>query len=210
MKDFFRFFILLFLLSPVVLKQNLCAQQNIYVSSISWHTGLVIPAASFPDSLWTAQHDFSDADYLEIGWGDADYYVHNGFHLWYAIKSMFWPTPSVLHLNAINKPVEEFYFNTRVVKIEVSDEQLRRIVHYIIQGFELDANADIIPVSKGKDPRSHFFRSRESYYFPKNSNVWAARALKEAGFPVRPFWLQTTGCVLNRARDFGKLVVEKE
>lgn len=210
MKDFFKFLPLLFFTSFVINGQNLHAQHEIYVSSISWHTGILIPADTFPDSLWTEDHNYSDAAYLEIGWGEADYYTHDGFHLWYAIKSVFWPTPSVLHINAIDRPVEEYYFDTEVVKTEVSDEQLQQLIGYITRGFELDKNGNIIPVAEGKNLRSHFFRSRESYYFPKNSNVWAAKALKEAGFPVSPFRLQTTGCVINKAADFGELVVEKK
>lgn len=185
-------------------------QHAIYVSSISWHTGIVVPGYSLPDSLWREGHLYEDIPYLEFGWGDTDYFTYDGFDLWYAIKAAFWPTSSALHLNPIHQQVEEYYFDTDVVRIELNDEQLRRLSLYLIEELELDENGKIIPVAKGVYPDSHFYKGNSSYYFPKNSNVWAARAIQRAGFSISPIWHQTTGCLLNKVEDFGKPVVEKD
>lgn len=182
----------------------------IYVSSISWHTGIVVPAYSLPDSLWRENHNYADAAYLEIGWGEADFYPHRGFNLWYALKSVFWPTSSVLHINPIHRQVDEYYYNTEVVRIEINDEQLRRLSFYLVEEFERDERGKIIPAAEGIYSDSYFYEGSSSYYFPKNSNVWAARALKEAGFSISPIWHQTTASVLNKAEDFGELVVEED
>ncbi|WP_143962882.1 DUF2459 domain-containing protein [Litoribacter populi] len=181
----------------------------IYVSSISWHTGLVIPGDVLPDSIWSEGHDYGDAPYLEIGWGDADFYPHERFNLWYAFKAVFWPTSSVLHFKPIRRNVEDHYFDTNVVKIELTDEQLHQLVLYLIEQLELDDNGKIIPATEGLYSNSHFYEGSSSYYFPNNSNVWVARAIREAGFSLRPIWLQTTGMVLNKVEDFGIRVVEK-
>ncbi|WP_198675293.1 DUF2459 domain-containing protein [Pleomorphovibrio marinus] len=79
---------------------------TIYVSSINWHTGIVVPAYALPDSLWAEYPEYKSYTYLEIGWGDADFYTHEGFNLLYAFKTVFWPTSSVLHLNPIDRKVE--------------------------------------------------------------------------------------------------------
>lgn len=203
-------FVLLLLAPRANARQELEKKHVIYVSSISWHTGIVVPAYSLPDSLWKEGHTYADASYLEIGWGEADYYPNEGFNLWYALKSVFWPTASVLHINPIHGQVEKYYSNTDVVKIEVNDKQLRRLSLYLVEGFRLDENGKIIPAAEGKHPDSYFYEGNSSYYFPKNSNVWAARALKKAGFSISPIWYQTTGCLLNKAEEFGKLVVEED
>lgn len=180
----------------------------IYVSSISWHTGIVIPAYSVPDSILSEGHNYSEASYLEIGWGEADYYPDEGFNLWYALKSVFWPTASVVHINPINMQVEDYYYNTDVVRIEIDDEQLEDLSSFLLGSLEFDENGKIIPAAEGKRMDSFFYKSSENYYFPKNSNVWAARAIKRAGFSINPIWYQTTGCLLNKTEDFGELVVE--
>ena len=182
----------------------------VYVSSISWHTGIIIPAYALPDSLWHEGHDYSNADFLEIGWGDKDFFTHPGFHLWYAFKAVFWPTSSALHINPIHRKVEDFYYRTDVVKIALDDDQLYQLCLYLVDEFMLDENQKIIPVAEGFYQRSHFYKGSSSYYFPNNSNVWVAKALKKAGFPVRPIWHQTTGSVLKTVAEFGELVVEGE
>src|SRR5690554_2778052 len=75
----------------------------IYLSSIGWHTGIVVPAYTLPDSLWGEKLPYADNFYLEIGWGDEDFFTHPGFNLWYAIKAVFWPTSSVLHIRPIGR-----------------------------------------------------------------------------------------------------------
>jgi uncharacterized protein (TIGR02117 family) len=207
-----QFFLMSFLLLSLQAngKQADKKTQSIYVSSISWHTGIVVPASGLPDSIWPEGHRYEDAAYLEIGWGEVDFYPSEGFNLWYALKSVFWPTSSVLHVNPIYRSVEEFYTNTDVVKIELTEEQLRAICRYLMEEFERDEKGKIIPAAEGIYPTSQFYRGSSSYYFPKNSNVWAARAIQRAGFSLRPIWLQTTGCVLKKVENFGELVVEKD
>lgn len=180
----------------------------IYVSSISWHTGIVIPGYALPDSLWQEGKDYSKAPYLEIGWGDKDFFTHPGFNLWYAFKAVFWPTSSALHINPIHRKVEDFYYKTDLVKIELNDDQLYQLCLFLVGEFKLDENHKIIPVAGGFYQDSNFYKGRSSYYFPNNSNVWAARSVKRAGFPIRPIWHQTTGSVLKKVAEFGELVVE--
>jgi uncharacterized protein (TIGR02117 family) len=179
----------------------------IYVSSIGWHTGVVVPAGSFPEEIWKEGHDYSDANYLELGWGDRDYYTHDGFHLGYAIKAALWPTRSVIHINPIHRAVEEYYTFTDVVKIEIDGRQLSDLIDYLVGSLQLE-NGKLIPVAAGIYSKSNFYESRERYYLLKNSNFWAARALRKAGLPINAIWHQTTRSVLNKAEEFGERVVQ--
>lgn len=203
-------YILLFTASLGIAQQQSGEPHTIYVSSISWHTGIVVPAYSMPDSLWPEGHHYPQDSYLEIGWGEADYFPNEGFNLWYALKSAFWPTSSVLHVNPIGVHVENYYTATDVVRIEVNEAQLNQLIYYLIEEFELDGEGMAIPSEPGLQVDSYFYEGSSSYYFPNNSNVWAARALKRAGFSISPIWYQTTGWVLNKAEDFGRLVVEDD
>lgn len=182
----------------------------IYVSSISWHTGIVIPLYALPDSLWKEGPNHTENTYLEIGWGDKDFFTHEGFNFWYAFKAIFWPTSSALHVKPIYRQIEAYYTDTNVVKIKMNDEQLQRLSLYLMEEFELDEDGKIIPAADGFYPDSRFYKGSSSYYFPNNSNVWVARAIKRAGFTIRPIWYQTTGRVLNKVEEFGTLVVEKD
>ena len=181
-------------------------QHSIYVSKLGWHTGVVVPAYALPDSLWGEDNSFADTTFLEIGWGDADFFPSDRFNVWYALKAMFFPTPSVMHVNPIHRPVEEYYYDTEAVRINMNDEQLEGLVQFLIEEFELDQEGRAIPDADGFYAESQFYKSSSYYYFPNNSNVWAARAIRRAGFSLRPIWYQTTGWVLNKMEDFGERI----
>ena len=186
-------------------------RHTIYVASISWHTGIIVPGYSIPDSLWPVQHNFSKFDYLEIGWGDRDFYQHPKFNLWYIIKAALWPTPTALHVLPLKEEnIEINYIDTKVVKLKITQKELNDLSHFLVSQFELNEQGKVIPLNEGFYINSQFFAGSGKYYFPKNSNVWAAKALKTAGFSFTPIFYQTTGMVVNKADNFGKVVVDKD
>ncbi len=186
-------------------------RHTIYVASISWHTGIIVPGYSIPDSLWPVQHNFSKFDYLEIGWGDRDFYQHPKFNLWYIIKAVLWPTPTALHIVPLKEEnIEINYIDTKVVKLKITQKELNDLSHFLVSQFELNEQGKVIPLNEGFYINSQFFAGSGKYYFPKNSNVWAAKALKTAGFSFTPIFYQTTGMVVNKADNFGKVVVDKD
>lgn len=182
---------------------------TIYVSSISWHTGLIVPATIFPEKVWPQKINYSNTAYLEIGWGDKDFFTSKGFNPWYAFKAIFWPTSSVLQVKPIHGKVEAFYSNTKLAKIEIGGEKLQKLRNYLLAEFELDAEGQFIPVTAGPSD-TYFFKGSSFYYFPKNSNVWIAKALKSAGFFLCPIWYQTTGQVIKKAADFEEMVLKED
>jgi len=206
LKTIFFLGMIMILVSGKAQEQPQAEKHIIYVSSISWHTGVVIPAYALPDSLWAEEVPWTDTTYLEIGWGDADFFPSERFNVWYALKAMFFPTRSIMHINPINRPVEEYYHDSEAVRIELTDEQLRNLSLFFVEEFELDVNGRVIPDADGFYADSRFYKSSSYYYFPNNSNVWAARAIRRAGFSVRPIWYQTTGWVLNKMEDFGERI----
>ncbi len=178
----------------------------IYVVSISWHTGIVIPAESLPESIWPENQSMAENKYLEIGWGDADFYQDEGFNLWYAFKAIFWPTRSVVHVNPINSEIANYYQETKVVEIMLDQEALEALTDFIIRHLEHDGESQLVVAGDGIYTDSKFYKGTSRYYFPNNSNVWAARALRETGFSISPIFYQFTGWVLNKVENFGKVI----
>lgn len=198
--------LLLFLFSPGFLldpQPEIPNEETIYVVSISWHTGVVVPGHCLPGSIWPQGYDYSQAAYLEIGWGDRDFYQDLSFNPWNAIKAALWPTSSVLHVNPIPENVEKYYQNSEVVRLQVTGEELDALTKYLLGHFDFNEEGKLIPLQPGIHYDSQFFAGRTSYYFPKNSNVWSARALKQAGFSNTPVLLQTTGMVIKKADNYG-------
>lgn len=201
--------LLLFFLLPGFLVNpplEIPQKETIYVASISWHTVVVVPGYSLPDSIWPEGYDYSQAAYLEIGWGDRDFYQDLGFNLWYAIKAALWPTASVLHVNPLPGNVENYYYNTEAVRLQVTRKELEALTQYLLKHFDFNEEGKLIPLQPGIYDDSQFFAGRTSYYFPKNSNVWTAQSLRRTGFSNIPILLQTTGMVMNKADNYGERV----
>jgi hypothetical protein len=63
-----------------------------------WHAGVVIKISDIPGDLVPERRDFPEAEYLEFGWGEWDFYQARGFNLGYALKALLFPSKSVLHV----------------------------------------------------------------------------------------------------------------
>ncbi|MGK7397571.1 MAG: DUF2459 domain-containing protein [Candidatus Cyclobacteriaceae bacterium M3_2C_046] len=207
MKLLFSKFLFLFLVAELFAQKE---QHTIYVASISWHTGLLIPGEALPDSIWPGRTNFSQFEYLEIGWGDRDFYQHPKFNLWFAAKAIFWPTKTALHVFPLKDEAISMNYLGKVVQLQVTDEELRALADFVLSSFQYTEQGKLIPLKDGIYANSQFFAGAKKYFFPKNSNVWAAKSLKKAGFKFAPILFQTTEMVLNRADNFGKIVHKKD
>jgi len=122
-----------------------------------------------------------------------------------------WPTPTALHVIPLKEEnIEINYIDTKVVKLKITQKELKDLSHFLVSQFELNEQGKVILLNEGYYINSQFFAGSSKYYFPKNSNVWAAKALKAAGFSFKPIFYQTTGTVVNKADNFGKVVVNKD
>jgi uncharacterized protein (TIGR02117 family) len=176
--------------------------RTIYVVSHGWHTGLVIPCDDISPRLWRAARDFAPARYIEVGWGDDGFYRAPKITFGITLRAIFWPTPSVLHLVAVNDPPTEFA-GSKMVKVELSAEGFERMCAFIGQTHEYSVDARPFWLAPGLYGESAFYRARGRYYFPKTCNHWTARALRKAGCPITPIYCATAGNVLFQTARFG-------
>lgn len=176
--------------------------KSVYVVNNGWHASFVVKKEDIPVEVWPEKTDFPEAAYLEVGWGDKDYYMSPGFKLWYAFKALFWPTASVLHIVGFSDPIEAFFPESEIIEIPLSlpgFEQLCKTVH---DSYRNDEKDHPIVAGPGLYGESRFYLSNEKYHLFKTSNVWTAKALRSAGVPVRPLFSITAGGAARQARRF--------
>jgi uncharacterized protein (TIGR02117 family) len=174
----------------------------VYIVNNGWHASFVVKREDIPTEVWPESRDFPNARYLEIGWGDKDYYMSPDFNLWYAFKALFWPTASVLHIVGFSDPIERFFSESEIIEIPLSlpgFEQLCKTVH---NSYRHDERGQPVVAGPGLYGESHFYLSNEKYHLFKTSNVWTAKALRSAGVPVRPLFSITAGGAASQARKF--------
>ena len=96
-------------------------QNGVYVVSHGWHTGFVIPAPEIQGVIPELEKRFGDIPYIEFGWGDKGFYQATETTLGLTLRAIFWPTESVVHSVAVPQKVEEYFSNSEVAKLCLSD-----------------------------------------------------------------------------------------
>jgi uncharacterized protein (TIGR02117 family) len=181
------------------------ASKVIYVAGHGWHTGIVIARGDLP-SDWPGLGDFPQADYLEFGWGDAEYYPAGNGSLWLGLKALFWPTPSVLHVVGIPGGVVAYFPKSTIVRISLPASGFAGLGQFIRNSFDLDAEGRAIWAAPGLYGAGKFYRAQGKFYFPKMCNYWTVSALHEAGLSVTPLFAVTAGNALSQAAKHGEVI----
>ena len=142
------------------------------------HTGLAVRAADIPASLLPEKRDFPQAEFLEFGWGDRDFYMSESPGPWVTFKAAFLPTRSVVHVAAVRGALGDAFPGAEIVELPLSRAALEGLLRYIHDAFERNGGA-ATPLGRG------FYPGRETFHLLRTCNVWTAGALRAAGLPVR-------------------------
>lgn len=153
-------------------------------------------ARAWPTGLHPGQ-----ARFVEVGWGERAFYAAPRNSVSGAVRALFWPNESVLHLVAFDVPVSEYFEGAERVVLELDEEGYRRLVAAIGDSFARAADGAARPDGPGLYGNSRFYRSRERYHLFHTCNVWTAEKLQAAGVPLAPWRAVTAGMLLRQARQ---------
>ena len=187
------FFFALVLLVSVNASTNSTNSNNtdgyvFYIMQESWHTGFIIRTSDVPDSLWPQIKQFNNRNFIDVGWGDEDFYQHPGISIYLALRAAVIPTSSALRVSPFNThPEIHFAQYANLFKITATQEQFYSLINYIADSFTLDEDNNLTPSSSNR-----FFKSNLKYHLFRTCNTWVARGLRDSGYGVR--WR----CVLTR------------
>jgi uncharacterized protein (TIGR02117 family) len=181
-------------------------RKTIYLVSHGWHAGIVLRRADLPDSIWPELGDFPNTEYVEVGWGDMDYYQTPDPHMGLIIKAALLPTASVLHIVGFSGSVPAYFPYSEIIKIEISSAGFEHLSRTIAASFATDEAGNTTSLGHGLYGNSRFYLSRETYHLFNTCNVWTARALRAAGLPITPVRAITAENLMSQARTFGVVV----
>jgi uncharacterized protein (TIGR02117 family) len=184
--------------------EDAVARKPVYLVSHGWHSGIVVRRADLPAGVWPESADFPEAEYLEIGWGDRDFYPAAEFGWGIALKAALWPTPSVLHMVGFSGPVTDYFPHSEVVELELSQRDFERLSGFVHNRFDRNGAPRAIRLRAGLYGQSAFYPARGKFHLFNTCNVWTARALRTAGLPVTPFYAITTDSLMSQVRQSGK------
>lgn len=176
----------------------------IHLVSHGWHTGLIIRRADVPEGLWPEAGDFPQAEYIEIGWGDREYYQARDPGLRTTLKAALMPTPSVLHLVGFRNPPAAYFPASEIVELRLPRAGFERLAKYIHDAHAFEGTRPAAALGSGLYGDSRFYPARETFHLFNTCNGWTARALRSSGLPVRD--AITTEGLMAQVRRLGLVV----
>ena len=176
------------------------ARKEVWVVSHGWHTRVAVRGADVDSTLWPESRDFGEVAYLEVGWGDRDFYPKPEPSVWDAIDAVVRATPAALHVGALDAPPHEAFGERSVVRLSVPAAGIDGLARFIAAHYERDAARSAVRIAPGYYPRSAFYRATGRYHaLAYNSNRWAASALQAAGAAIEPGCIVTSGALMRKA-----------
>ena len=193
----------LFLFFPVlVVAQNNKNTYDIYVINYAWHTGIVLKTSDVKNKISEKIPSFNEFNYVDIGWGDEDFYQTPGMPEWLALKAFFYPTSSVMELKFFNlSPKSAYGSDTKIVKFSLDEDNFRNLKKYIFKHFKLDKKGDLLP-GRSVDKYNAFYLAKGIYYFGRTCNTWIAQALNAAGIDIRTFMVVTSSQLFDELYEY--------
>jgi uncharacterized protein (TIGR02117 family) len=179
--------------------ENDTGNYEVFVVQQRWHTGIIFRTDDVDPEIWPEIKNYYPRNFVDVGWGDERFYQAKGDPPLLALRSMLFPTRSVLLVYPFNLPLRRaFGEDSRIIRIPMNSDQFSSLTRYVSEQYKRDEAGNIQPSTiHGKS--DIFFLAREKYHLFRTCNTWVARGLKQAGFDIRSF------CVLNANQVFKQL-----
>jgi len=182
------------------------AARLVWIVDHGWHTSLVVRTADLVGEAWPERRDFPEARFLEVAWGDRDFYVAPRGTSGLAVRAAVVSRGSVLHVVGFGEPVSAYFPAQEIVEVALSPRGFAALVRFIDATHARDGARRAPRLARGLYGDSGFYPAGGRYSLLNTCNTWIAAALRAAGAPITPLWASTAGGVLRQVRSFGRVV----
>jgi Protein of unknown function (DUF2459) len=140
----------------------------IFVLNHGWHSGLAIHESDIPPGLLPEANDFSNAENLEVGWGDWDYYQAPNAGVGLATRAALFSRASTLHVVGFRGAAKDYFPEAQIFELSVSEDGFRRLIQFISDTFIRESDENPRP---GFYPDSRFYPAREVLHLQELQHV---------------------------------------
>lgn len=169
----------------------------VYVANHGWHTGIVLPAPAIQGRVPELKERFSEAAYLEFGWGDKEFYQAEEMTVRLAMRAIFWPTDTVVRVLALPHNLSDYVSGAGLVKLCLTSAELLSLSEFIAASFARTADGGIQPLDTAAIHNSQFYAGSGKYHMMNTCNTWTARGLESAGMRLSVSLKLTAGSVMS-------------
>jgi len=162
------------------------ADRTVLAVNIGWHVGLAFAIEDLDPATFPEVADFPDARWIEVGWGDAEFYRNPDPGLGAMLEAAFASKAAVLHLVAMPAEPARYLPQAEVVTIRLDDVRFTRLVAHIAGQVDRGGRPRAAALGPGLYPVSRFYPAFGRFSLDRTCNTWTAQALAAAGVPIDP------------------------
>jgi len=185
------------------------AWPRVYLLGQGWHSGLIIPRAAGRPELWPERADFPDAAFVEIGWGQREFYQAQDPGVLLALEAALWPSSSVVFLAGFRYPPAEVFPCSDLIELVIAPTNLERLLRYVHESFDRSGGGAVSPLAPGASNGGLFYPALGRFHLFNTCNTWTAGALRAAGYPIEPPYPMTSGGLVDRVRPLGTVIAPR-
>ena len=171
-----------------------------WVLNHGWHTAIVVRRADVDRALWPEVEDFPAATFVEVAWGDRDFYMATPATARMAIKAAFLANGSVLHIAGLTTSIATSFPESAIVELRLSRRGFDAMTRFVSEEYQRDREGRPTRLQHGLYGSSWFYAARSRYHLFNTCNTWIARALRAAGLPVTPVGTITATGVMQQVK----------
>jgi hypothetical protein len=180
---------------------------KIYIIKDEWHTAFLFEMNDSLINQIPALEDFKNFNFVDIGWGDEEFFQNPSDDIYLAAKAILYPTPSVTRIAGIISKFESILrWVDYCVELNVSKVQFVKLCQFINESFEKDENKNLIITSKRPSGAVIFFKSKLEYHLFNTCNTWIGEGLVFIGFDIDTGGLITAEQLLDELIEVGKVL----
>lgn len=174
-----------------------------WVLDHGWHTSIVARRSDVDRTLWPEVDDFPDAVFVEVAWGDREFYMAPTASSGLALKAALLTGGSVLHVVGVSTPIAIYFSGSQIVALRLSRRGFDAMTRFIHDEYQRDREDRPVRLERGLYGTSWFYAARGRYHLFNTCNTWVAGGLSTAGLAVTPVGVITAGEVMRQIQPVG-------
>jgi uncharacterized protein (TIGR02117 family) len=181
---------------------------TVYILNQGWHTGIIIKVSDVNENDFPEIKKFKNNEYLDIGWGDEEYYRIPGIDLKLAFRALFSPTSSALKIKTFNIPVDMYYKTFKYcIACYLTENEFNELCRYISNSFYKPNGKPVM--LENRSDIVYFYKAMGDYHLFNTCNTWVADALHFSGIPLESSFVISSSDLFAAVKDYGKVLVNK-
>jgi uncharacterized protein (TIGR02117 family) len=176
--------------------------KRVYVVHNNWHAALVLRKADLSHDLIPEQDHFPEAEYLEIGWGDRDYFPAIEESVGLALRAAFRSRGSVLHVVGFKGAVTDYITDGEIIELALSREAFLSLSAFVSASFSRVDPSVPAPAQPGLVATGRFYPAIGRFGVLRTCNTWIAQSLNSAGLNITPLYVITAASLARQVRPY--------